>query len=137
MTDRPDIHKAAGVIVKDRRFLVTRSVGKDFFVAPGGKLEPGEGTIEALVRELKEELDIAINTPSLESLGTFHATAAGSADRKLQMDVYIVWDYDGTITPTSEVEELRWVNSLTDDISIGSIFQHDVAPLLKKRGLID
>lgn len=116
---------------------MTRSVGKDFFVAPGGKLEPGESTIEALVRELKEELDIAINTPSLENLGTFHANAAGSADKKLRMDVYIVWEYDGTITPTSEVEELRWVNSLTDDISIGSIFQHDVAPLLKKRGLID
>lgn len=137
MTTQIDIHKAGGVILKDRHFLVTRSVGKDIFIAPGGKLENGETSIDALVREMREEVKVEINTTNLETLGTFFAEAAGQESRMLQMDVFIIHSFNGEIIPSSEVEEIRWINTKTNDISIGSIFEHDVMPLLKKRDLID
>ena len=49
-----DIHKSGGVLIKDRRLLVTRSKGKDIFIAPGGKLEEGETAVQAIVREMME-----------------------------------------------------------------------------------
>jgi len=51
-----DIHKAGGVIIQNRKFLVTRSVNKTFFIAPGGKLEGNENSIQALAREMMEEV---------------------------------------------------------------------------------
>lgn len=36
---------------------------------PGGKVEPGEGPEEALVRELAEELDVAIELADLSPVG--------------------------------------------------------------------
>ncbi len=54
MSEPADIHKAGGVLIKDRHFLVTRAHGKNVFVAPDGKLEEGETAIAALIREMME-----------------------------------------------------------------------------------
>lgn len=131
------IHKAGGIILKDRRLLVTRSFGKDIFIAPGGKLEANETPEQALKREMLEEVAVTIVSDTLEHIGTFHAEAAGKAGVQLRMDVYIVNDFDGELTPSSEVEELMWVNTRTAGVAIGSIFEHDIMPLLKQRDLID
>lgn len=138
MNTKIDIYKSAGVLLRDRQLLVTRSKGKDFFIAPGGKRETGETAREALQRELREELQIDIDPTSLETLGTFHALATGHEDVHLKMDVFIVPNWDGEITPAAEVAEVRWINSLLPtDMNLGSIFHHDVIPLLKGRDLID
>ncbi|MES2631196.1 MAG: NUDIX domain-containing protein [Patescibacteria group bacterium] len=137
MTNHIDIQKAGGVIIRDRKFLVTRSAGKDFFIAPGGKLENNETPQEALKRELSEEIQIDININTLEDVGTFYADAAGKDGIKLEMYVFKVNDYEGEPTPSSEVEEIRWISTLTQDIQLGSIFEHDVMPLLKESNLID
>lgn len=137
MTNTIDIRKAGGVILRDRKFLVTRSTGKDFFIAPGGKLENSESPVQALKRELNEEIKINIDTTTLENLGTFHAQAAGKDGVLLEMYVFKVNDYNGEPTPSSEVEEIMWINTQTTGIQIGSIFEHEVMPLLKQKDLID
>jgi 8-oxo-dGTP diphosphatase len=137
MEDQIDIRKAGGVLINDRKFLITRAYGKDFFVAPGGKLDPGETAEQALVREMTEELQIEINPDTLEELGTFYAQAAGHEDKKLEMKVFIIHDFTGELTPSSEVEEMKWINTQSSGFQLGSIFEHDVMPLLKQRGLIE
>ncbi|HSX02387.1 MAG TPA: NUDIX domain-containing protein [Candidatus Saccharimonadia bacterium] len=134
-----DIHKAAGIIIKDRRLLVERSKGKDVFVAPGGKLEPGENPQQAVIRELKEEFQLEVAESNLEEFGTYYAEAAGShnAGKRLRMDVFIVKNA-GEIVPDSEVEEVRWIASdIPADIEVGSIFARNVLPRLKGQGLVD
>ncbi len=42
MNQQYDIHKAAGIIIRDKKLLVERSKGKEFFIAPGGTIEEGE-----------------------------------------------------------------------------------------------
>lgn len=137
MTEKVDIHKAGGVLIRDRRFLVTRAYGKDVFVAPGGKLESGETAITALIRELMEEVQVEISAENTEPIGTFHAQAAGNESKTLEMEVFLVRNWQGEPEPSSEIEEIMWVNTQTSGISLGSIFEHDVMPKLQQMNLID
>ena len=58
-----EIEVSAAIIIKDDKIFVTqRGYGqfKDMWEFPGGKLEAGETGEQAIVREIKEELDADI-----------------------------------------------------------------------------
>ncbi len=59
------ITTAGLVIVKNRKLLLAFSKNKKAWYLPGGKPDDGETTRHALVREIKEELNIDINTDDL------------------------------------------------------------------------
>lgn len=48
------------LIIKDKRILVCRNIGKDYFYLPGGHIEFLETMQDALKRELREELDARV-----------------------------------------------------------------------------
>jgi 8-oxo-dGTP diphosphatase len=58
------IDKVAWIRLEDGKVLSTRSRGKEAYYIPGGKREPGETDVQALVREIREELDVAITPES-------------------------------------------------------------------------
>jgi 8-oxo-dGTP diphosphatase len=67
---RPVTDVAVGVLIRpDGEFLLTsRPQGKvyeGYWEFPGGKLEPGESILQALARELHEELGIVIDSAKL------------------------------------------------------------------------
>ncbi len=133
-----DIYKAAGIIVNDRKLLFARAKGMDFFIDPGGKIEEGETAEQALVRELSEELSIDVKESDLEFFGEYVAEAANHKGKTVHMKAFLVKEWQGTIKPSAEVEEIRWLTSkLPDDIQVGSIFGGKVLPRLYELGLVD
>lgn len=133
-----DIYKAAGIIIKNRKLLIERSENRTMFVAPGGSIEDGETPEKTLVRELQEEFGIITNEVDLDHFGHFHAKAAGEEDKTVHMNVFVVNKWVGEPKPNAEVKEILWVTSkLPKDITVGSIFEHEVIPRLKSKGLID
>jgi len=135
---QPDIHKASGIIIVDRKVLVGRSKGKEYFIHPGGKIEAGETPKQAAVRELKEEFQIDVDEADLQPFDTNSAPAAGSPEVIVHMEVFLVKKWRGAITPDHEIEEMRWLTSnIPDDIQIGSIMEHETIPKLKAENLID
>ena len=139
MTEQPfEIEKAAGIIIKDRKAILTRSIGKNVFVPPGGKLEGSESQVTALIRELKEELGIDVTMEDLEFIDNYFAEAAGGSGKSLKMGVWMVKKYAGDMSPQSEIEEIAEVGSkLPEGMEVGSIFEHNVIPYLKQIDLID
>lgn len=135
---RGDIYKAAGILIKGRKTVVERSAGKPAYVQPGGRIDAGETAEQAVVRELKEELDINVDAKDLEPFGAYSAQAVNHPNQQVHMQVFMVKKWRGTIKPNSEVEELLWVDSnLPKDVEIGSIFVHEIIPRLKQLDLID
>jgi 8-oxo-dGTP pyrophosphatase MutT (NUDIX family) len=103
------IDKIAWIRLQDGKILSTRSRGKDVYYIPGGKREPGETDVQTLVREIREELDVAIAASSATHAGTFEAQAHGhAAGIAVRMTCYTA-DYQGALTPSSEVDELIWL----------------------------
>ncbi len=137
MTKAPDILKSGGVLIKDRKFLVTRTKGKDVFVGPGGKPEGDETAKATLVRELMEEVQVEVVEEDLEEIGTFTAEAAGNESKVVEMKVFLVRNAKGEPAPSSEIEEIMWVNTHTTGVPLGSIFEHNVMPRLVEMNLID
>ena len=72
-----------------------------------------------------------VQPDTLESLGKFQAIAAGNESKVVDMEVLIIRDSTGEPIPSSEVEEIMWIDSKTTGIQLGSIFAHDVIPMLK------
>ena len=129
-----EIDKVALIHLKGGKILTARSKGKEKYYIPGGKREHGESDRECLSREIIEELGVEIDAKSTDYMGIFSAQADGKAQGiVVKMTCYLA-DLKGTPFPSSEIEELRWLNyrdrELTSHVD-KVIFKH-----LKERGLL-
>ena len=107
---------ACALIDADGRVLIAeRPAGKamaGLWEFPGGKVEAGERPEECLIRELAEELGIAVNEACLAPL-TF--ASHNYPDFHLLMPLYVCRRWEGIVTP-QEGQRLAWVkpNRLRD-----------------------
>ena len=104
---------ACALVDADGRVLITRRPeGKamaGLWEFPGGKVEAGETPEEALIRELKEELDIDTRSACLAPL-TFASHAYD--DFHLLMPLYVCRKWQGTVRPL-EGQAVKWVAART------------------------
>ncbi len=129
-----EIDKIAFIEIKDGRILSTRSKGKEKFYIPGGKREENETDHQTLIREIKEELDIAVDKNSIAYIGTFKAQADSHKEGiSVKMTCYKA-TYKGIPKPTSEIEEIKWLTC--KDLGIISEVDKKIFTFLKEQGLI-
>ncbi len=100
---------AAALIDADGRVLIAkRPQGKSMaglWEFPGGKVDPGELPETALVRELKEELNLDITE---SCLAPFTFASHAYDDFHLLMPLYLCRVWQGVPSP-QEGQELKWV----------------------------
>lgn len=101
-------HKSAWIHTLDRRVLVVRSRGNNIFFLPGGGPENQETGKKAVVREMREELAVDLIPRSLRFVRSFEAPSFEFPQKvRVRMRCYTGM-YRGTLTPSSEVEEMAW-----------------------------
>ena len=141
MNRKYNIYKAAGIIIVEKKLLVTRETGKEYFIAPGGREEKAEDPKQTVIRELFGQVNIVVKHKDLETFGEFYAEAADIPGSWLKMDVFKVNSWEGEPTPSNgeeQIEEILWLTSdIPNNIKVGSIFEHEVIPRLKSLDLID
>jgi 8-oxo-dGTP diphosphatase len=104
-----EIDKLALIYIKDKKVLSSRSAGKNTWYLPGGKREKGENDMEALAREIREELNVELILSNIKYMGVFKSQAHGhTAGVVVKMTCYI-GDYSGTLQPTNEIEEIGFL----------------------------
>ncbi|WP_422776315.1 NUDIX hydrolase [Pseudomonas mediterranea] len=108
------IHIAAALLIgPDGRTLLVRKRGTQAFMQPGGKIEPHEQPVQALARELEEELGLIIDPAQARYLGPFSAPAANEPGFVVQAQVFLL-DIDAAVSPAAEIEEVRWIDPAGD-----------------------
>jgi 8-oxo-dGTP pyrophosphatase MutT (NUDIX family) len=102
--------KIAAAIVLDRngRLLLVRKRGTRAFMQPGGKIEPDELPVNALVRELREELGMVIDPGDPVYLGRFAAPAANEPGALVVAELFEL-TIEAEPMPAAEIEEVIWV----------------------------
>ena len=129
------IHKMAGIILKDKKFLAVKEYDMDILLTPGGRAEENETPEETLRRELKEKTDA--NLISMKPFGTFSDRTHDNKN-DLILETYFA-EIEGILTPNSEIENFFWVNSKFTDpqVSLSMPLKKYIIPKLLEMGLIE
>jgi 8-oxo-dGTP pyrophosphatase MutT (NUDIX family) len=109
------IRKSTAIIIKDKKLLLVTTSDESFYWTPGGKIEEGESSEEALIRELKEELkiEVASTRPYFK-----YSSVIEEDNKPREVDCFFV-EYTGELTCSSEISSMIWVSK--DDISNNKI----------------
>lgn len=102
----------AWVCLRDGLLLHVRTRGNAAFYVPGGKREPGEEDVAALLREVREELGVLLDPASVTLAATIVAPAHGAhAGRQLRMLCFFADPLPASPAPApaSEIAEMRWL----------------------------
>ena len=109
---------------ENKQMLLVRSKGKTYFIFPGGKQEAGETIVDALHREIKEELQASAENP--KEIGVITGT---TPDGRILEEHLFTGKLQGNPLPSAEVEEMIWVtrkdalnNLELTPISVGQVF---------------
>lgn len=105
---RPPLRIAAALIDDGQgRMLLVRKAGTRFYMQAGGKIEPGEAPLDALRRELAEEIGL-VPTQEPTHLGRFQAPAANEPGRIVEAELFHLTAPHSPLI-AAEIEEARWV----------------------------
>ncbi|CAH0649540.1 NUDIX domain-containing protein [Pseudomonas juntendi] len=106
----PNTIRIAAALLLDPqgRTLLVRKRGTEAFMQPGGKIDAGETALQALVRELHEELGLHIDPAQAVYLGQFSATAANEPGFEVQAELFRVYSA-AAVVPAAEIEEVVWL----------------------------
>ena len=107
------IHVVAAIIKDENKIFATqRGYGefKDGWEFPGGKVEPNETSRQAIVREIKEELDTTIQVEEY-----FDTVEYDYPNFHLSMECFICTILEGNLT-LLEHESAKWLTKDTLDL---------------------
>ncbi|OIK09120.1 8-oxo-dGTP diphosphatase [Bacillus sp. MUM 13] len=96
------------VLVKDDKILLLKKPRRGWWVAPGGKMEPGESVRDACIREYREETAVYLKNPSLKGIFTFIMTENEKVLSEWMMFTFFAEDSDGVNLDECEEGELYW-----------------------------
>lgn len=96
-----------GINIKDNKLLITDEYRLGMFMTkfPGGGLEYGEGTIDCLKREIREEMNMEINNIKHFYTTDFFQPALGIKEQRQLISIYYTFDFDDKKNITFETEK--------------------------------
>ena len=90
------------------QLLLVRKRGTSRFMLSGGKVEAGETHLDAVLREVAEEVSLALDPAAVWLLGHWTAGAANEPGLRIASDVFAA-PLPGEPVASAEIEELRWL----------------------------
>ncbi len=108
MIENPPLHVVAAIIVQEGRLLACRrakhKVAAGFWEFPGGKIDAGEGSHDAIVREIREELSLAC-----QAVTTFDISDTPVGSQVIRLETIVCQAEVIHSLQSTDHDEFRWL----------------------------
>ncbi len=129
--------RISGILITHDGLMLVKCEGVDDYLLPGGKLEPGESDLDALRRELMEELDITPTDP--EFFGEYERIVCPPETEEryaVRVRAYVAGFEGEPIPDQDEVLEIAWATMADLDSGkypLNPILRNYIVPQLKEQ----
>lgn len=96
------------VLLKENKVLLLQKPRRGWWVAPGGKMEPGESVRDSCIREFREETGIYLRNPNIKGIFTFIMKDGDKVLSEWMMFTFMAQEADGLNVDESEEGKLSW-----------------------------
>ncbi|HGZ9598263.1 TPA: NUDIX domain-containing protein [Staphylococcus aureus] len=98
------------------KILLVQVRNREKYYFPGGKIEEEESQVHALLREVKEELNLTLTMDEIEYVGTIVGPAYPQQDMLTELNGFraltkIDWE---NVTINNEITDIRWIDKDND-----------------------
>ena len=132
------LHTAGLLVIKDKQLLLAFSKNKQCFYLPGGKVDAGETAVQALCREIEEELNVSLSEDQLKFYSHISAPAYGETKGIIMEQDCFLLDHEIHPKAAGEIGELRYFSLqeylLQANTAPGAVM---ILQQLTEHGLID
>lgn len=119
--------RVGALIIEDNKLLIVKNNSSPIYLMPGGTVEKKESKLQALERELDEELRVHLKSQT--EFKTYYADKALFHDLPLRFVTYLT-EIEGVPTPCHEIIEVTWLT--TDNFK-----NYELAPTFKSKVIPD
>jgi 8-oxo-dGTP diphosphatase len=125
------------VLIKDDKVLMLKKPRRGWWVAPGGKMEPGESVRDSCIREFREETGVYLKNPQLKGIFTMIMKEGDQLLSEWMMFTFVATDSDGLDLDESEEGKLAW-HSFDDikDLPMAAGDYHIIDYMIHGKGII-
>jgi len=124
---------------RNGKLLIDKPRSKPTFQMIGGKVEKGETTREAAIRECHEELgeNAIFDENLIEFVMDFEEIATSDPSKKIHMNIFQYnGELKGELTISEEIESFMWFGANNDRKILSNTLKNEIIPYCISKGLI-
>ncbi|XKM13981.1 NUDIX domain-containing protein [Orbaceae bacterium ac157xtp] len=100
---------SAGIVINEnKQLLLVKKRGSAFYMQAGGKIESNETPVQALIRELYEEVELTTSSKQFDYVGEFVTIAANEKDHLLKAHLFTLQVENQAIKAKAEIKIADW-----------------------------
>lgn len=129
------INISAAIITNDnKQFLLVRKQHSPFYMQAGGKIESEETPIQALIRELQEELNLLTRPESFDYLGQYSAPAANEKNHNVNAHLFWLTVPHVDFVANAELAQVGWYSlAQAKKLMLAPLTRDIILPIIEKQ----